>query len=113
MAKIAYRNMVRRPVRFFLTVLGTLIQSSLLIILLTQVKMTQQILGATGAKVEWQRILVLVVAVVIGGFQVVNTVFSSVLERIKEFGVMKAFGFRPSFIVKTVLVESALIGRAR
>ena len=109
-AKIAYRNMVRRPTRFFLTVLGVLIPSSLLIILLTQVKMAQQILGTSSANVEWPLMLVLVVAVVIGGFQVVNPVFSSVLERVKEFGVMKAVGFRPSFIVKTVLAESALIG---
>ncbi|MEM2094584.1 MAG: ABC transporter permease, partial [Candidatus Bathyarchaeia archaeon] len=109
--KIAYRNMVRRSARFFLTVLGVLIPSALLIVLLIQVKMAQQLLGVSGtSRVEWPLILVLVVAVVIGGFQVMNAVFSSVLERIREFGVMKAIGFRPSFIMKTVLAESVLIG---
>jgi ABC-type antimicrobial peptide transport system permease subunit len=107
---IAYRNMIRRPVRFSLTLLGVLIPSSLLIILLIQAKMAQQILGTSSDKLDWSLLMVLFVAIVIGGFQVVNSVFSSVLERIRELGVMKAVGFKYSFIRNTVLAEAVLLG---
>lgn len=55
------------------------------------------------------------VALVVGGLLVANTVMMSVYERIREFGVMRALGARRGFIFRLVLLEAlflALLGGA-
>ncbi|MFO7741368.1 MAG: ABC transporter permease [Anaerolineae bacterium] len=49
------------------------------------------------------------IAVLIGGVGVMNTVLMSVFERTREFGVLRAVGWRPLRIVLMVLSESILI----
>jgi ABC-type antimicrobial peptide transport system permease subunit len=49
------------------------------------------------------------IAVVIGGVGVMNTVLMSVFERTREFGVLRAVGWRPLRILLVVLGESMLI----
>jgi ABC-type antimicrobial peptide transport system permease subunit len=49
------------------------------------------------------------IAVVIGGVGVMNTVLMSVFERTREFGVLRAVGWGPFRIVLMVLSESLLI----
>ena len=49
------------------------------------------------------------IAVVIGGVGVMNTVLMSVFERTREFGVLRAVGWRPLRILLMVLSESLLI----
>jgi hypothetical protein len=109
--KIAYRNILRQPIRFFLTIIGIVIPSTILTIALTQMEISEQLLSAYNLSgIEWPLLLVLIITIVTGCFQVANTIFSSVLERIKEIGVMKAIGFRNSFITKMIITESVLIG---
>jgi ABC-type antimicrobial peptide transport system permease subunit len=67
-------------------------------------------LGPEKVRMEWYLALILMISIIIGGFQVFNTVFSSVLERIRELGLMKAIGFNPSYVIKMVITESSLIG---
>ena len=43
---------------------------------------------------------------------VINTMLMSVLERVREFGVMMALGMRPGSLAVLVLVEGALLGFA-
>ncbi|MGQ9510777.1 MAG: ABC transporter permease, partial [Thermaceae bacterium] len=55
------------------------------------------------------------VALVVGGLLVANTVMMSVYERIREFGIMRALGARRGFIFQLVLLEAlflALLGGA-
>lgn len=49
------------------------------------------------------------VALVVGGLLVANTVTMSVYERVREFGVMRALGARRGFIFRLVLLEALLI----
>ncbi|MBI3099350.1 MAG: ABC transporter permease [Planctomycetes bacterium] len=50
------------------------------------------------------------VAVIVGAIGVVNTMLMSVMERIAEFGILKANGWTNGDVVRLVLSESLLIG---
>ncbi len=52
------------------------------------------------------------IALVVGGLLVANTVMMSVYERIREFGVMRAIGARRGFIFRLVLLEALLLALA-
>lgn len=53
---------------------------------------------------------VLIIVFGVAAMGVANTLLMSVMERVREFGVMMALGTRPSQIVKLVLYESAFLG---
>ncbi len=50
------------------------------------------------------------VALIVGGLLVANTVMMSVYERIREFGLMRALGAKRRFIFGLVLLEALLLG---
>lgn len=50
------------------------------------------------------------ISLVVGGLGIMNSMFTSVLERTKEIGVMKAIGAKNSSITILFLIESGLIG---
>jgi len=50
------------------------------------------------------------VALIVGGLLVANTVMMSVYERIREFGLMRALGAKRNFIFGLVLFESLWLG---
>jgi len=110
MVVLAYRNLHRRVGRFVLTILGVGIPSMLLVQMLVQSTLAQKMVGSQTERGGWYIALILIISIVIGGFQVFNTVYSSVLERMRELGVMKAIGFTPSHIFKMVISESVIIG---
>jgi putative ABC transport system permease protein len=49
-------------------------------------------------------------ALLIGGIGIANTMFTSVLERTREIGIMKAIGARNKDILSIFLIESAFLG---
>ncbi len=110
MVGLAYRNLNRRLGRLILTILGVSIPTMLLVQILVQNTLAQKMLGQGVSEGGWYITLILIISVVIGGFQVFNTVFSSVLERMRELGVMKAIRFNPSHIIQMVMAESTIIG---
>jgi len=49
------------------------------------------------------------IALIVGGLAVANTVMMGVFERTREFGTLRALGARPSFVRSLVLTESLLL----
>ena len=52
------------------------------------------------------------ISLVVGGIGIMNTMYTSVMERTTEVGVMKAIGARNSHILTIFLIESGLLGVA-
>ncbi len=52
------------------------------------------------------------ISLIIGGIGIANTMYTSVLERTKEIGVMKAIGAKNSDILQIFVIESGLFGLA-
>ncbi len=50
------------------------------------------------------------ISLVVGGIGIANTMYTSVLERRKEIGVMKAIGAKNSDITSIFLIESGVLG---
>ena len=50
------------------------------------------------------------ISLIVGGIGIMNTMYTSVLERTKEIGTMKAVGARNSDILTIFLIESGLLG---
>jgi len=50
------------------------------------------------------------ISLLIGGIGIANTMFTSVLERTREIGVMKAIGAKRKDILSVFLIESGLLG---
>lgn len=50
------------------------------------------------------------VIVLVAAMGVLNTILMMVLERRREFGVMKALGTRPGFIVRMIVLEANIMG---
>ena len=50
------------------------------------------------------------IALIVGGIGIMNTMYTSVRERTREIGIMKAVGARNSAILTIFLIESGIIG---
>jgi putative ABC transport system permease protein len=55
------------------------------------------------------RLGISVIALIVGAIAVANTVLMSVIERTREFGVVRAVGARPRFLFALVLAESVAL----
>jgi ABC-type lipoprotein release transport system permease subunit len=51
----------------------------------------------------------LVIMLIALGFGLVNTLITAVMERVREFGMLRALGMRPGHVVAQVLIESSLV----
>ncbi|MFP4568148.1 MAG: ABC transporter permease [Candidatus Woesearchaeota archaeon] len=52
------------------------------------------------------------ISILVGGIGVMNTMFTSILERTREIGIMKSIGARNSHILTIFIFESGLLGLA-
>ncbi len=64
-----------------------------------------------GMKADESSLKVMIfIIVLVAAMGVLNTVLMMVLERRREFGVMKAMGTRPGFIVRMIILEANVMG---
>jgi putative ABC transport system permease protein len=78
-----------------------------------QVQSLEQMMEATGIvldAVQWVVIGIALISLFVGGIGIMNTMYTSVLERTQEVGVMKAVGARNTDILLLFLIESGTIG---
>jgi putative ABC transport system permease protein len=52
------------------------------------------------------------IAILVGGIGITNTMFTSIRERTREIGIMKAIGAKNSAVLTIFLIEAAIIGLA-
>ncbi|HJV33280.1 MAG TPA: ABC transporter permease [Patescibacteria group bacterium] len=71
---------------------------------------SQQVVGNVVGTVQSALFLIASVAVVIAGIGVMNTMYTSVLERTREIGVMKSVGAKGWHIMTVFILESMLLG---
>ncbi|MEK6984518.1 MAG: ABC transporter permease [Nanoarchaeota archaeon] len=78
-----------------------------------QVESPQQTLEALNSTLFAVQLFVYIIAAIslaVGGIGIMNTMYTSVLERTKEIGIMKSIGARNSAIFVIFFVESGLLG---
>jgi len=66
--------------------------------------------GSVLSIVELILIVVALISLVVGAVGIMNTMYTSVLERTKQIGVMKAIGASNDAILSLFLIESGMIG---
>ena len=77
------------------------------------VQTPQALLGQVNSTLFAVQLFVYIIAgisIVVGGIGIMNTMFTSVLERTKEIGIMKSIGARNSSLFSLFFIESGLIG---
>jgi putative ABC transport system permease protein len=79
------------------------------------VQTTQQVIGGLNSILNLVQIVIIGIAAIslfVGGIGIMNTMYTAVLERRKEIGIMKSVGARNSDILSIFLIESGLLGLA-
>jgi len=71
---------------------------------------SQQVVGNVVGTVQSALFLIASVAVIVAGIGVMNTMYTSVLERTREIGVMKSVGAKGWHVMTVFIMESMLLG---
>ena len=77
------------------------------------VQTPQALLGQVTSTLFAVQLFVYIIAgisIIVGGIGIMNTMFTSVLERTKEIGIMKSIGARNSSVFSLFFIESGMIG---
>lgn len=69
-----------------------------------------QLVGNILSVIESALLAIALVALIVGAVGVMNTMYTSVLERTKQIGIMKAVGASDDAVLSLFLIESGLIG---
>ena len=76
---------------------------------LTATQIAERITGVLGI-VQIVLVGIAAISLIVGAIGIMNSMYTSVLERTKDIGIMKAVGARNSDIMKIFLIESGLMG---
>lgn len=71
---------------------------------------TEELVGDVIAAIQLGIMFIALFSIVIGGIGVMNTMYTSVLERRREIGIMKAIGATDGDILAIFMIESGVIG---
>jgi len=71
---------------------------------------TSQLIGSVISLVELFLIVIALISLVVGAVGIMNTMYTSVLERTKQIGIMKAIGASSENVLSLFLMESGIIG---
>ena len=55
-------------------------------------------------------VLIAFVSIIVAAVNIMNTMYTSILERTQEIGIMKSIGAKNSFIVSVFVIESGILG---
>ncbi|MFC1789741.1 ABC transporter permease [Patescibacteria group bacterium] len=69
-----------------------------------------EIVGNVTGVIQLAVVLFASIAIIVGGIGIMNTMYTSVRERTKEIGILKAVGAKNSTIVLIFLTEAGIIG---
>jgi len=75
----------------------------------TATQILEQISEVLGV-IQFVLVGIAAISLIVGGIGIMNSMYTSVLERTKEIGIMKAIGAKNSDIFQIFLIESGLIG---
>ncbi|MBN2202782.1 MAG: ABC transporter permease [Candidatus Aenigmarchaeota archaeon] len=78
-----------------------------------QASTSQQIADSAGSIIDLLSFVlggIASIALVVAGFGIANTMFTAVMERTKEIGIMKAIGATNYDVMEIFLIESSLLG---
>ncbi|MFP4424101.1 MAG: ABC transporter permease [Candidatus Woesearchaeota archaeon] len=71
---------------------------------------TLETLNSTLFAVQLFVTIIALISILVGGIGITNTMYTSVLERTKEIGILKSIGARNSMVFSIFLMESGLLG---
>ena len=71
---------------------------------------TLETLDSTLFAVQMFVIIIAIISLLVGGIGIMNTMYTSVVERTKEIGIMKSIGARNSGIFSLFFIESGILG---
>lgn len=71
---------------------------------------TSQLIGSVMSLVELFLIVIALISLIVGAVGIMNTMYTSVLERTRQIGIMKAIGATSENVLSLFLMESGIIG---
>jgi putative ABC transport system permease protein len=71
---------------------------------------TVQSLNQILSYAQWFLVGIAFISIIVGGVGIMNTMYTAVLERRKEIGIMKSIGARNSHVFGLFFIESGLLG---
>ena len=116
MIRLAFRQLSRRRIRFALTLILIVAGATLSSLVINVLVNLQGILKVTflgnyvALVIERFHILMVLVAIFMSGLVVLENLYLSVLERKREIGLLKAFGWSRFQIFMEIILEGVLLG---
>lgn len=109
--RFSLESIRKRFTRAIITALSIVLGIAFLVTLLTMAAILGAVGGAAGgAAIEAYQYWMVIIALLVCGVGIVNSMLMSVTERYKEIGTMKCLGATSGVILEIFLIESALLG---
>jgi len=105
--RFSLESIRKRFTRALITALSIVLGISFMVVLLTMAAILR-VVGAGG--VEAYQYWMAIIALLVCGVGIINSMLMSVTERYKEIGTMKCLGATDGNILEIFLIESALLG---